>query len=232
MFANNQRSRRKPRQKRKTALRQPVPLSQFDRELLSIEKQQMVRPRPTLEDFAIRTPKTDKRVHNFYLAASRGSITTSTTLPSAGAITFILQDLPAFSDITNLFDQYRILSVRVEFVMGGATNPLTGPPGIMATALDYDDANTPASLNELVQYETCQVVPIGQYFERTVKPRSALAAYSGVFTSFANVYGQWYDAVSSSVQHYGIKYYIPAVPTSVYTIQPIAHYHIQCRSTH
>jgi len=197
-----------------------------------MEKQQMVRPMPTLPDPVQRVPRTANRIVDFYLSAVRGAISSSTTVPAAGAITFILQDLPAFSDLTNLYDQYRILSVRVEFVMTGATNPLTGPPGIFTTAIDYNDANSPASINELMQYESVQVVPIGQYFERTLKPRSAVATYSGVFTSFGNVYGQWLDAASSSVIHYGIKYFIPAVPTSVYTFSPIAHYHVQCRSTH
>lgn len=200
--------------------------------MMEIEKQQMLRPSPVVPDAPMRVPRSLSKVHNFYLSASRGAITTSTTIPAAGAITFILQDLPTYTDLVNLFDQYRILCVKVDFIMGGTTNPNTGPPGLVFTSLDYNDATAPASINEMVQYESSQVVPIGQYFERTVRPRSAVAAYSGVFTSFGNVYGQWYDASSSSVIHYGIKYFIPAISTSVYTLQPVAHYHIQCRSTH
>jgi hypothetical protein len=223
-------SRRSParRQRRKA---QPV-LVQQDRMGYEMMKQQMLRPMPTQPDVRWIVPKRDKEIHNFYLSASRGAITTSTTIPSAGALTFILQDLPAYTELTALYDQYRIMKVKVEFIVTGATNPLTGPPGLILTALDYNDATTPASVNELVQYETVQSVPVGNYFERTLQPRSAVAAYSGVFTSFANVYAQWIDTASSSVVHYGIKYYIPAIATSVYTISPIAHYHVQCRSLH
>jgi len=204
-----------------------------NRDLSEMEKQQMLRPTPFVYDTRISVPKkTVGKIHTFYASAVRGNITTSTTVPSAGAITFILQDLANFTDYTNLFDQYRILAVKVEFIMLGSTNPLTGPPGYIQTALDYDDATTPGSANELMQYDSVQVVPIGQYFERSVRPRSAVAMYSGVFTSFGNKYAQWCDSASSSVIHYGIKYYIPIIPTFVYTIQPIAHYQIQCRSIH
>jgi hypothetical protein len=204
-----------------------------NRELMEMEKQQMLRPTPFTYDTKISVPRRIcGKLHTFYASAIRGNILSSTTVPSAGAINFILADLNNVSDYTNLFDQYRILAVKLEFIMLGSTNPLTGPPGYIQTAIDYDDVTTPGSANELMQYDTVQVAPIGQYFERTLRPRSAPAMYSGAFTSFGNVYAQWLDSASPSVQHYGIKYYIPIIPTSVYTIQPIAHYQIQCRSIH
>lgn len=223
--------RRSKPQRRGRKRRTPRP-SPPNPQMVEIERQQQLRPSPTVPDRPMQYPKKLNKIHNFRVSASRGAITTSTTIPAAGAITFILQDYPAFSDLVNLFDQYRILEVKVDFIMGGTTNPLTGPPGIVFTAIDFNDATAPTSVNDLVQYESFQAVPVGQYFERVVRPRSAVAAYSGVFTSFGNVYGMWYDTASSSVIHYGIKYFIPAIATSVYTINPIAHYLIQCRSLH
>jgi hypothetical protein len=55
------------------------------------------------------------------------------------------------------------------------------------------------------------VVSPGDSVARTFQPHSALAAYSGgVFTSFANVGGQWHDCASPSIAHYGYKYLVPA----------------------
>jgi len=188
---------------------------------------------PFVPDVVLNTPRRIAgKITTVYSNAVRGNITSSTTVVSGGAITFILQDLPKFASYANIYDQYRILSVRVNFLVLGATNPASGPPGYIQTAIDYDDAVVPTTANDLVNYDTLQTTPIGQFFQRTLQPRSAIAAYSGVFTSFGNKWGQWYDTASSSVIHYGIKYFIPVIPTSVYTIQPTACYQVQFRSTH
>lgn len=46
-----------------------------------------------------------------------------------------------------------------------------------------------------------------------LRPRTAMAAYSGAFTSYANMSDQWIDLNSTSVQYYGFKLLLP--PASV-----------------
>jgi len=202
---------------------------------MEIERQTMLRPQPVIND--IKWPRPSNGIamkpYTFYATSVGGNITTSTTVVSGGALTFILSDLPDASSLANVFDQFRILSVKVDFMLLGATNASTGPPGYIQTAIDNNDAVAPTTATDLAQYETFQVVPIGQYFERVLTPSIALPAYTGtLFNGFVPRTKQWVDTNSPNTLHYGIKYFIPVIPTSVYTIQPIRHYQIQFRMMH
>jgi len=168
------------------------------------------------------------KIHTFVRTSNRTQITASTTLDQAGAYTVALTDFPSSSDFTNLFDEYRIVQLTFEFFPVATTSP-TAP---IYTAIDPDDGSTPGSADVLRQFDTCRIVPGNHYFERTFTPMVSGALYSGTFSSFGNVspYKMWIDNASTSVQHYGIKYYWPANATEVgaaYVVQAKAV--IQCR---
>ncbi len=134
---------------------------------------------------------------------------------TTGAYAFALSDLPGYTDFTSLFDQYRIAQITARFIPGvslfGASTTTTDVPDLH-TAIDYDDASAPASVDTLRQMSTHQVTPNQQYVERVFTPRFAVAAYSGAFTSYAQSRpGQWIDSNSPSVEHYGIKQGLTAV---------------------
>lgn len=118
---------------------------------------------------------------------------------------------------TGFFDQYRIEAIRFTLwpqnnAIGLVTNSTTSLVPVYLV-IDYDDSTNLGSIAAAESYSNCVVVHPGQSFERVFKPRMALAAYSGAFTSYANVADTWIDAASTSVQHYGIKYAIPGITT-------------------
>lgn len=149
--------------------------------------------------------------------ADKGSIGSSTGADVAGACYFALSDLGQYANLTNVYDQYKINLVEVYLV---PTNLVTSsgvlPP--IATAVDFDDATawgTGSGIAVALNYEN--VVLTSSLEQKMVKvatfrPRLALAAYSGAFTSYANTEA-WVDAVSPSVQHYGFKWYLPQSTT-------------------
>jgi len=110
-----------------------------------------------------------------------------------------------------MYDQYQIVAVDVMIVptvtMGTPTSPADG---WMTVTVDYDDVSTPTSLSELYQYDQAAQFSATENIRMTVRPRAALAAYSGAFTSYANLGNMWIDCGSSSVQHYGLKLGLPA----------------------
>jgi len=106
-----------------------------------------------------------------------------------------------------IFDQYRI--DRVDHVfrpLFAAQNFSSGagdlPPSIY-TVIDYDD-NVTANIASLRQYTSLAIHEF-ETFRVSYRPHIALAAYSGAFTSYANVVAGWIDLGSQGVGHFGCK---------------------------
>jgi len=81
----------------------------------------------------------------------------------------------------------------------------------MYVVVDYDDANALSSSANAQAYNNCIVLGAGESCDRLFRPRMALAAYTGSFTGYANSADLWIDAASPSVQHYGLKMFVPQV---------------------
>jgi len=90
---------------------------------------------------------------------------------------------------------------RVTMVAASATTN----PGILVTVVDNDDSNNLTSFAQAEDYENAIVGTGIQCQTRTQVPHAAVAAYSGAFSSFANVASPWIDCTSAGVVHYGIK---------------------------
>lgn len=117
---------------------------------------------------------------------------------------FRLNMLPNAASWQTLFDQYCIPVVVCEY-RASETETLDkqGAPRVYST-LDHDDANT-ITVAQAKAYSSCYESQLSERVTRVIYPRLALAAYSGVFTSFANN-RCWVDCASDTVQHYGIKF--------------------------
>ena len=145
------------------------------------------------------------QVHWFQSTYDSSQIATSTTLDTLGAINFTLGQLPGVLSYQDLFDEYAIVLATVRFLPTSVNAGTSGILGTFATAIDHDDSNAPTLYTDILQYSTCVETKGLQGQTRVVYPRVAVAAYSGVFTSFANT-RTWCDIASPSIQHYGIKY--------------------------
>lgn len=134
-----------------------------------------------------------------------------------GAFNFTLDKLPQYTTFQDLYDQYCISKVVVQFIpiMNDSTWQ-TQSGGVylnqnipfLYTVIDYNDSNVPTGESEMLEYSTCKFTPVYRRQTRVLTPKIAIAAYSGTFTSYATKGKQWIDCSSPSVQHYGIKYYI------------------------
>lgn len=136
---------------------------------------------------------------------------TSTTVPVYSALYFQLSSFGRASNYLTVFDQYHIerLEIWIENVSAqGATSF-----DLLATAIDLDDANTPTSIAEVESKQGALIGNggAGRYFSWA--PHMATAAYSGAFTSYANVPAGWIDSASPNVQHFGLKAF--ASPTGI-----------------
>jgi hypothetical protein len=200
------------------------------KQLISLNSRQTVRDEPTVPDVQPSVLKRH-RLYTFQRGIDLGIITPSVTVETFTSYTFTLGALPDSTEFTALFDQYRILQVRMEFtpLFTDTSATVAYPP--IYTAIDYDDANsvTGAQINE---YDSVMFTPTGTYFERCFNPRIALAAYSGAFTSFGQPQaGFWIDCASPSVVHYGLKTVMPVAGAANQVWSVRAHLQLQFRES-
>jgi len=139
---------------------------------------------------------------------SLGFIAQNATTQQFAQITFTLAgNCLDYLNLAAVFDQYRL--VGVECIARPRSNTAVqtaGSIGNLYAVADYDDAAALTTTGQALSYSDCVATPVYQPNRRAIKPRVAVAAYSGAFTSFANVDAPWIDCGSSGVVHYGIKY--------------------------
>lgn len=126
-----------------------------------------------------------------------------------------LAQLPNYTEFTNLFDQYKIAGVQQKFVYSANSQDPSSTSALPMLGFihDYDDGTALSSLNDYLQYPNHKVYRMDKPVIKTFfRPKSALAVYSGAFTSYARN-NNWIDVGSPSVEHYGLKWYIdPMIP--------------------
>lgn len=136
-----------------------------------------------------------------------------------GAAAFTLSSIHDYSSWAAVYDLYRITQVKF-FVIPNSNLTSTGTnPCVtyLTVAVDFDDASVPSTPAEVMNYQNHIIVGSSGSGSLTWKPRVALAAYSGAFTSYASKEDQWIDCTSSTVEHYGIKYSIKQATTTSIT---------------
>lgn len=181
-----------------------------------------IRPPPVTEECVVR-------------AVAQGTITSQATAATQTNYNFQLANANVGA---GFFDQYKIEAIRFTIApqnnaIGLVTNSTTTLVPLYCV-IDYDDNSNLGSAAAAEAYSTCVVLHPGESCERTFQPRMALGAYSGAFTSYANVAPQWIDAASTTVQHYGIKTFVPGAAASQTTLQAwdiIVEYFIRFRKS-
>lgn len=140
-------------------------------------------------------------------------ISTDGINPELVAFKFKLDDLPGYTDLTNLFDMYRIDRISIRFspeyteltdaaLVSNAVNVFFN------SVIDLTDANVPASVHELLQYESLVSTGITKEHSRSWVP-TYLTAEGGV------PYRSYIPTSDASVNHMGLKVAIPTTGVSM-----------------
>lgn len=154
---------------------------------------------------------------------------------------FQLSDLPNYTQFTQLYDQYRFIAVKMEFIPENCYGPTASGAGVitqvsspwLTTCIDLDDATTPTSA--IVQsHDTAKMHGVVNgncvnKYVRWIEPQIAVSAYqSGGFTGYTPKTKQWIDSNSSGVQHYGLKAWLFAPSNSgTYRCNVVATYYLE-----
>lgn len=141
------------------------------------------------------------------------SVVNSTFTCSAGSATnptYYFSISQTYTGATSVFDQYMIEAIRFSISpQQNAVGQLGAGLTDVYCVIDYDDATALTLATSQSSANVIKLAP-GESLQRVFQPRVATAAYSGSFSGFANVGNLWIDSASTTVQHYGIKLYIPA----------------------
>lgn len=166
----------------------------------------------------LRVPDSHKFVRRDIVPIDPGSAGVSQGL----ALTFALDQLPNYTDFTNLFDSYAI--ERVDVVMIPGVNPIQ-----IYSCPDYDDSVAPTGLADMLERQGTQVQVVGpssfQQFRKSIVPRMPIEGASGAGPQLAPV-GMKIDCSDASVVHHGYKFWI--APANTTTSTPFMGWQIVC----
>lgn len=142
----------------------------------------------------------------------------SNSAPLYWAIAFTPTDLPGISSLAAAFDAYRVEKVHYRFTpysnavntVGNSSTQVFVPN--LGLAIDHDDSTAPSAVTEILQYDTCQIVPGYAGISVEFVPAITQAVYaSGAFSGYTVIPSNEappIDLANLSVPHYGLKGYV------------------------
>lgn len=199
----------------------------------SVARKQAKIDRTAGEKFSLRKAiKSSGNKTTTILERSQYYGTLSQTDGTTASMFFRLSDIPNYTDFTSLYDQYRIVGIKVTLVncapvntnafnvTTGLFNPYT--EGALISAVDLDDAGA-ATVNQILEHDSCIIHGNGRKFTREFIPAVAQATYqSAGFTGYGSKQNMWIDTNSPAVEHYGLKIGVrnpgSALSSSVYQL--------------
>lgn len=155
-----------------------------------------------------------------YFDGSNYSVYSSNLGPAYYALLFQLQDVPGYLEFVDLYDQYCIMKVVCTFYSVGTsqiTTPSTNYVSNIITAIDYDDATVPSTLDSLLERSGCKINSASkQSFSVTLQPRVAKEIFkTTLLTGYATGEpGAWIDCANPDIPHYGLKIGVTEAPTN------------------
>jgi len=196
----------------------------------------------------IPRPRLNNQIHSFKQVVDLPSIALSTTAPATFfKFTHQFNDIPNQPSLATLYDQYRILAVKVTFYpvntvtyanSQASSTSLEIPQ--FASALDYDGSTgNPSTVSEVNQYSTCKRSFFNRPHTRYYKPKPSSYA---LYTAVSNTYGfqslspkTWCDMGQGAVKYNSILGYIEYPSQSATTpsgllVKCAATYYFQCRN--
>jgi hypothetical protein len=150
--------------------------------------------------------------------ATGNRLVASASTPLFFALAFTPTDLPGIASLAAAFDKYRVEKVHFRFspysnaVNTSQNTTVNQFVPNLGLAIDHDDATAPAAITEILQYDTCQIVPGYAGISVEFVPAITQAVYaSGVFSGYTVVPSNQADPIdlaNLSVPHYGIKGFV------------------------
>lgn len=133
---------------------------------------------------------------------------------------FKLSQITSSNEFTQLYDQYQIKAVKVQFIprfteaaIFGSTT--TAQIGNIWSCIDYDDATPPANVSTVLQYQNVKRTQMNKIHTRYLRPMVATEVFAtGIASAYAPKRNIWLDCTNADVEHYGLKMWVDGIPAS------------------
>lgn len=165
---------------------------------------------PGYTSMSIAVQPRPKPMHKFSRTVEeRYDLSSDGINPTLSALVFTLDQLPDYTDFTNLYQLYRIRKVKLEWTpeyteLTDAALVSNAVNVYFNSALDQTNSSTPTSVQQVLQYQNCKSTSIVRKHERMVE----VSALMGVMPCNCYISTQ-----NPSERHYGIK--VAIAPTGV-----------------
>lgn len=182
-----------------------------------------------------RRPLTKRalRVHHFKRSGTPFNITGS-TVDVFGGYSFSLNDVPAVTEFTNLYDQYRLNKVVVKWIPLTTETNVGQSTTLFYSVLDFNDDVAPTTEAEILQYASLRISQGLRTHTRVLTPASLddLTDDTGGTRYAGNPKTkQWISTSAPTAPHYGIKFFRPAQPAAqLVNYKVMIMYYFSCRS--
>ena len=147
-----------------------------------------------------------------------------------------LGQVPGVADFTGLYDQYKILAMKLTLIPRGNQSDIGTASGTVAqsvgvfSVIDYDDNTNLTSISQACQYQNMKMTRSHQLHTRYFKPRILTSVQSNVSNlNSVNTRG-WLDINDTQVNHYGIKYALQISPNSSQSFDLKVDYYLAFKS--
>jgi len=170
-----------------------------------------------------------KAVHKFKrTTASFGTITTDSINPVLGAYNFSFNDIPGYTELTSLFDFYKITGIRIRvmpFTQDGSESTASlnnsfNPPFYMC--VDTSDGSAPVSVDAVLEYDTLKIGWLWKGLDFYFKPKfsDATAAQRSGWTATTSAANDWY----------GVKFAVPPTGGSAAKSTVLVTFYVSCKN--
>lgn len=175
-----------------------------------------------------RGKRSYSKIHAFKRTFDAGStfLETDGLNDTFAAWNFSMNDMPGYTELTSLYDFYKLTGVLVRVIpykqtdsnSVGTTNNSFNPPIFYAE--DKSDSTTPTSIGEILEYNDHKIATVFQGFRHYCRPKFSDATSA--------VRGGWVSTSNPSLNWYGLKLAIPAggSATSFYVTWT---YYVKCK---
>lgn len=171
----------------------------------------------------------NSKIHSFKrtLDAGASSLITDGVNPTYSGWNFSMNDMPGFSELTALYDFYKLTGVLFRCIpykqtdsnSVGATNNSFNPP--IFYAIDRSDGSAPLSVGEVLEYNDHKIASVFNGFKIYIpNPKFADA------TSASR--GGWVATSNASLNWFGLKIAIPAAGAATAFYITITYY-VKCK---
>lgn len=149
-----------------------------------------------------------------------------------GLIQFKLNDIPQYTDISNLFDSYQITGVKVEFcpTVNVVSAETTGEIPQILTCIDRNTSVALTGVDEVMAYQNCERHSATTYHSRYFRPHYIGNAVGALGNVPVEVNQNWIPTSSYILNHYGLQWACPIFQnTDDVKVEVWVTYYIKCK---